>query len=575
MLRWRIPIALKLFLAVLCTVLLITTVSLFVSQWTMQKNFSRYVTQVEMQKLDHLNNNLAEIYQVYGSWNSAIENSLSRLDKRFDADRKQHMAQIWLLKQYEIAQRQNDLIKNPLLFQQRAEGNDVVQELFMPSHFNPFAMPPEHILPEVFDGKPPQGQPPEGQPPTPEQHNSLQTQNANVQDQSKDQAKAQPPNEPNRRRWLFPMPDRLGYGSRLSLYDANKKLVLGDNTPEVPLQKIMVDQKVVGYLGLRPAIDMDDALSINFFSNQQRYLLLIYSLSILASLVVALLLANTFRKPIQQLLHAAQELSLGNYQHHVEVRSNDELGDLSNVINQLAQILDQHEQSRRKWVADTSHELKTPLSVLQAQIEAMQDGVRKATPEHLARMQQQVMSLKKLTQDLADLAQADAQQLTCYFSQIQPWQLVLNEVINFSSQFEQKKLKVTVDEDDMKPIYLSSDPDRLRQIIVNLFSNAVRYTDVEGQIHIHREVTANEWILHIDDSPLGVSDEQLAQLGQRFYRVDDSRTRSTGGTGLGLALSKQIAQILGGDLQFSHSPLGGLRCTVRLNRHLQKNEQSQ
>lgn len=90
MLRWRIPIALKLFLAVLCTVLLITTVSLFVSQWTMQKNFSRYVTQVEMQKLDHLNNNLAEIYQVYGSWNSAIENSLSRLDKRFDADRKQH-----------------------------------------------------------------------------------------------------------------------------------------------------------------------------------------------------------------------------------------------------------------------------------------------------------------------------------------------------------------------------------------------------------------------------------------------------------------------------------------------------
>ena len=347
---------------------------------------------------------------------------------------------------------------------------------------------------------------------------------------------------------------------------------MGDATPQVPLQEIVVDQKVVGYLGLRPAINVDDALSINFFSNQQRYLLLIYSLSILASLVVALLLANTFRKPIHRLLHAAQELSLGNYQHNVEVRSNDELGDLSNVINQLARILDQHEQSRRQWVADTSHELKTPLSVLQAQIEAMQDGVRKATPEHLARMQQQVMSLKKLTQDLADLAQADAQQLSCYFSQIQPWQLVLNEVVNFSSQFEQKKLKVTVDDDDAESIYLTSDPDRLRQIIVNLLSNAVRYTEAEGQIHIHREVNNHEWILHIDDSPLGVSDEQLAQLGQRFYRVDDSRTRSTGGTGLGLALSKQIAQILGGDLQFSHSPLGGLRCTVRLNRHLQKND---
>lgn len=538
--KWRVTIALKLFLAVLLTVLLITTVSLFVSQWTMQKNFSRYVTQVEMQKLDHLNNNLAEIYQVYGSWTEAIENSLTRLDTDISEERKHRFATMWLLKQYEIAQRQNDLIKNPALFQNRIDQQSPTIDRFMPSHFDPFARPPEQ----------PQNQQPS---------------------KDNDQANPSQPSE-QQRRWIIPLPDRLGYGNRLSLYDADKSLVMGDATPQVPLQEIVVDQKVVGYLGLRPAINVDDALSINFFSNQQRYLLLIYSLSILASLVVALLLANTFRKPIHRLLHAAQELSLGNYQHNVEVRSNDELGDLSNVINQLARILDQHEQSRRQWVADTSHELKTPLSVLQAQIEAMQDGVRKATPEHLARMQQQVMSLKKLTQDLADLAQADAQQLSCYFSQIQPWQLVLNEVVNFSSQFEQKKLKVTVDDDDAESIYLTSDPDRLRQIIVNLLSNAVRYTEAEGQIHIHREVNNHEWILHIDDSPLGVSDEQLAQLGQRFYRVDDSRTRSTGGTGLGLALSKQIAQILGGDLQFSHSPLGGLRCTVRLNRHLQKND---
>ncbi len=538
--KWRVTIALKLFLAVSFTVLLITTVSLFVSQWTMQKNFSRYVTQVEMQKLDHLNNNLAEIYQVYGSWTEAIENSLTRLDTDISEERKHRFATMWLLKQYEIAQRQNDLIKNPALFQNRIDQQSPTIDRFMPSHFDPFARPPEQ----------PQNQQPS---------------------KDNDQANPSQPSE-QQRRWIIPLPDRLGYGNRLSLYDADKSLVMGDATPQVPLQEIMVDQKVVGYLGLRPAINVDDALSINFFSNQQRYLLLIYSLSILASLVVALLLANTFRKPIHRLLHAAQELSLGNYQHNVEVRSNDELGDLSNVINQLARILDQHEQSRRQWVADTSHELKTPLSVLQAQIEAMQDGVRKATPEHLARMQQQVMSLKKLTQDLADLAQADAQQLTCYFSQIQPWQLVINEVVNFSSQFEQKKLKVTVDDDDAESIYLTSDPDRLRQIIVNLLSNAVRSTEVEGQIHIHREVNNHEWILHIDDSPLGVSDEQLAQLGQRFYRVDDSRTRSTGGTGLGLALSKQIAHILGGDLQFSHSPLGGLRCTVRLNRHLQKND---
>ena len=119
-------------------------------------------------------------------------------------------------------------------------------------------------------------------------------------------------------------------------------------------------------------------------------------------------------------------------------------------------------------------------------------------------------------------------------------------------------------------VELLSDPDRFRQIIVNLLSNSVRYTEVGGHIQIHTDVTADEWQLHIDDSPLGVTDEQLQQLGQRFYRVDDSRTRSTGGTGLGLALSKKIAQALGGDLQFSHSPLGGLRCTVRLKLNWQK-----
>ena len=141
--KWRVTIALKLFLAVLLTVLLITTVSLFVSQWTMQKNFSRYVTQVEMQKLDHLNNNLAEIYQVYGSWTEAIENSLTRLDTDISEERKHRFATMWLLKQYEIAQRQNDLIKNPALFQNRIDQQSPTIDRFMPSHFDPFARPPE------------------------------------------------------------------------------------------------------------------------------------------------------------------------------------------------------------------------------------------------------------------------------------------------------------------------------------------------------------------------------------------------------------------------------------------------
>src|SRR5690606_22987161 len=136
--------------------------------------------------------------------------------------------------------------------------------------------------------------------------------------------------------------------------------------------------------------------------------------------------------------------------------------------------LDQHETSRRQWVADTSHELKTPLAVLQAQIEAMQDGIRKPTPEHFASMLAQVNSLKKLTQDLAALAQADAQQLQFYFSTVNPWEVVQQELINFQPNFDQAELTVTAEGEGAE---LDLDLDRFKQIVANLLSNSIRYTE--------------------------------------------------------------------------------------------------
>ena len=133
------------------------------------------------------------------------------------------------------------------------------------------------------------------------------------------------------------MPDRLGLSSRLSLYDVHHQFVVGEPSNEqLSFRPIMVGNQVVGYLGLKPVLDQDDALSINFFSNQKRFLLLIYTFSVLASLVAALLLATYFKKPIQRLLNATRELTQGNYQHQVTIKRNDELGDLAAQLNQLA-----------------------------------------------------------------------------------------------------------------------------------------------------------------------------------------------------------------------------------------------
>ena len=543
------PLAIRLFLTVLLTTLVIATISLGVLHWTMQKNFARYVADVEMQKLDRLIANLGNVYTVYHDWGNAIQAQILQIEGNAAPDDYDRLSQWWLRRQYDIALQQryfNEhtlLNLSPTLTQNNAEirsrqiFNDEELKILkqnLPSEYQPFEGLRFPLSPSQFRLK------------------------KDAKDDEQE-SKSSSSSEHVKKRFVS-IPDRLGLSSRLSLYDEKHQFIVGEPaTDQIAYRPILVDQKVVGYLGLKPVLDQDDASSINFFSNQKRYLLLVYALTVLSSLVAALLMATYFKKPIQRLLNATLELTRGNYQHQVMIKRNDELGDLSNQLNHLADILHQHEESRRQWVADTSHELKTPLAVLQAQIEAMQDGIRKATPEHLDAMMRQVSSLKKLTQDLADLAQADAQQLKCYFAEVNPWDVVLQEVDNFKSTFEQNQLEVSLSGEGA---LLSLDRDRFKQIIVNLLGNCVRYTEQGGKIQIHTQQNEHEWVLYVDDSPFGVSDEQLARLGERFYRVDDSRTRSTGGTGLGLALSCKLAQALGGSLTFDHSPLGGLRCVL-------------
>ena len=546
----RVPIALRLFLTVLLTTLVITTVSLGVLHWTMQKNFARYVADVEMQKLDHVISNLAGVYTVYHDWGNAIQAQILQIEGKAAPDDYDRLSRWWLRRQYDIALQQRYFQDNSLM--------NVSPNLDKAGQHKPILDETELKMIEL--NLPSEYQPFEGL-----KFPLSANQNVFRPDRKKEEIEQESKQNTGKKQFIS-TPDRLGLSSRLSLYDTQRQFVVGEpSDDQVSFRPIVVNNQVVGYLGLKPVLDQDDALSINFFSNQKRYLLLVYGLTFLTSLIAALLLATYFKKPIQRLLNATRELTKGHYQHQVKINRNDELGDLSTEINQLAVILDQHERSRRQWVADTSHELKTPLAVLQAQIEAMQDGIRKPTPEHFEAMLRQVTSLKKLTQDLADLAQAEAQQLTCYLAEVNPWNVVLQEVENFKPKFAQANLSISVQGEGAN---LQLDIDRFKQIMVNLLGNSIRYTEAGGEVRVHTEQSATHWSVIVDDSPFGLTDEQLARLGERFYRVDDSRTRSTGGTGLGLALSGKIAQALGGKLSFEHSPLGGLRCKLTFPKQL-------
>jgi len=241
----------------------------------------------------------------------------------------------------------------------------------------------------------------------------------------------------------------------------------------------------------------------------------------------------------------------------------DELGSLARHFNILAAQLDSMEAARRQWVADTSHELRTPLAVLRAQLEALQDGVRSATPETLDAMLRQVLALTKLIDELYALARADVGALDCKPAPHDLWQLAVDAARRFDERLRAAGLAL---EFGMPPpsTPVLCDPDRLRQVLDNLFENSLRYTAAGGRIALHAQLDAGRMRLTFDDSAPGVPGEALARLGERFYRVDASRSRAHGGAGLGLALCGRILEAQGGTLAFAHSPLGGLRVIVSL-----------
>jgi two-component system sensor histidine kinase BaeS len=326
---------------------------------------------------------------------------------------------------------------------------------------------------------------------------------------------------------------------------------------------LVVDGKTVGYLVLAKSQNPDDELAVAFLVEQQRNLFVIAAIGVLLSALAAALLAANFRRPVRQLVEGARRLGKAQFDTRLNISRSDELGELADTFNQLAEKLEDTERSRQQWVANTSHELRTPLSVLRGQMEALQDGIRSATPENIALMLRQVLSLTKLVDELHELARADVGQLPYHMGANDAWQPVQDVWDGFSEKFRVAGLIATMGAPPARSI-VRCDVDRIGQVVTNLLENSVRYTAAGGRIQLVGAVIGNELHIVIEDSAPGVPAASLDRLGERFFRVEASRNRQLGGAGLGLALSRQILAAHAGRLEFGPSPLGGLRATIVL-----------
>jgi two-component system sensor histidine kinase BaeS len=327
--------------------------------------------------------------------------------------------------------------------------------------------------------------------------------------------------------------------------------------------KLVIDGTSAGSLVIARPQSPDDALAVAFLLDQQTNLMVVTAAFLLASALAAAALAAGFRQPILELVRGARRLEGAHYDTRLRVRRRDELGELAEAFNHLAARLEGAERARRNWVADTSHELRTPLSVLRGQMEALQDGVRAPSPDSIALMLRHVQSLTSLVDDLHELARAEVGAVQYEKARVDVWPIVRELFTSFAPRFEAAGLQATIGAPPASS-RVDCDARRVRQLALNLLENCVRYTAAGGRIEVSGACVDGELLVTIDDSAPGLTGAELARLGERFFRTDAARARQLGGAGLGLALSKQIAEAHGGALRFSASPLGGLRATLVL-----------
>lgn len=292
-------------------------------------------------------------------------------------------------------------------------------------------------------------------------------------------------------------------------------------------------------------------------------LLIALSVVIFGAALVTALVARRVLGPVRALRTAVDRMATGGAGARVAVSGDDELAALGRAFNAMADALARQEQLKRDLTNDIAHELRTPLTDLRCHIEALQDQVVDVTPETLGTLHAEVSHLQRLVEDLGELARAEAKQLS-----LSPEAVVVADVVGHLARQATARaasLGVTVRLEDVDPTATAwVDRGRLQQVIGNLLDNALVHTPDGGHITLAVRPQGDTVTISASDSGPGIPAEHLPHVFDRFYRVDASRSRSTGGVGLGLAIARQFVEASGGSIAVDSPVSGGTTFIVTL-----------
>ena len=330
--------------------------------------------------------------------------------------------------------------------------------------------------------------------------------------------------------------------------DSGKKLVgqpVGRSWSR-PVALIADRGRPVGVLYINPLGSPESAANAdNFLGSVNRSLWLAVAAASVAAVLLTLFLSHRILVPIRALTVAAHQMEQGDLSQRVQVRSSDEIGQLAHAFNAMADSLDRIEQLRRHMISDVAHELRTPLANIRGYLEALRDRVVEPSPELVDSLYEEAMLLSRLVDDLQELALAEAGQLRLVRESVDLAEVVQQAVHSFQPQADAKGLAIETELPPGLPA-VNADRQRVGQVLRNLLRNAVAYTPAGGQITVSARLVGAEVEVAVRDTGVGIAPEHLPYIFERFYRADRSRTRSTGGAGLGLTIVKQLVEAHGG-----------------------------
>ena len=303
-----------------------------------------------------------------------------------------------------------------------------------------------------------------------------------------------------------------------------------------------------------------EPLQTQFAAQQLQTMAVIAGVALALALIIAFFLSRALLAPIRRTISGVEALASGRYDTRFEERRQDELGDLAINLDRLARHLEASQSARRRWLADISHELRTPVSVLRAELDAVEDGVRALDAAQLSSFGQEVRRISDLIDDLYDLALSDIGGLRYDFGQVDLVPLISAQLDDCARRHPE--LDLTLNAPDRCGV--RGDEKRLTQLFVNLLENACAYTDAPGCIECSVRTDGRDVLIDVDDSPPGLPDTALSRLFDPLFRHDAARDRRTGGAGLGLSICANIVRAHGGDITAGPAPLGGVRIAVRL-----------